>query len=115
MKKDSAPGPDGIPHGAYRCAGNLDSQFLFNAYRSLLEGGTVPEHFAESGIVIIPKTSDIDDSGRIIRSPDALRPLIVCNFDRKLLTSATCRGFHSYTMRCIHHSHLFQAHDRQHF
>ena len=33
MKKDSAPGPDGIPHGAYRCAGGLGSQFLFNAYK----------------------------------------------------------------------------------
>ena len=78
MKKDSAPGPDGIPYGAYRCAGGPGSQFLFNAYRSLLEGGTVPEHFAESRTVFIPKTSDIDDNGRIIRSPDALRPLTLC-------------------------------------
>ena len=23
VKKDSAPGPDGIPYGAYRCAGGL--------------------------------------------------------------------------------------------
>ena len=38
LKKDSAPGPDGIPYGAYKCAGNLGSQFLFNAYRVLLEG-----------------------------------------------------------------------------
>ena len=36
-KKDSAPGPDGIPYGAYKCAGNLGSQFLFDAYRALLE------------------------------------------------------------------------------
>ena len=28
-KKDSAPDPDGIPYDAYRCAGGLDSQFLF--------------------------------------------------------------------------------------
>ena len=33
MKKDSAPGPDGIPRGAYRCARGLGSQFLFNAFR----------------------------------------------------------------------------------
>ena len=37
LKKDSAPGPDGIPYGAYRCAGDLGSQFLFNAYRALLK------------------------------------------------------------------------------
>ena len=89
--------PTGVPGGG----GGLGSQFLFNAYRSLLEGGTVPEHFAESGIVFIPKTSDIDDNGRIIRSPDALRPLTLCNCDCKLLTSAICRGLHRYTMRCI--------------
>ena len=103
-KKDSALGPDGIPYGAYGCAGGLGSQFLFNAYKFLLEGGTVPEHFAESGTVFIPKTSDIDDNGRIIRSPDALRPLTLCNCDCQLLTSAICRGLHWYTMRCIHPS-----------
>ena len=64
----------------------------------------LPDHFAESRTVFIPKTSDIDDNGRIIRSPDALRPLTLCNCDCKLLTSAICRGFHWYTMRCIHPS-----------
>ena len=33
LKKDSAPGPDRIPCGAYRRAGGLGSQFLFNAYK----------------------------------------------------------------------------------
>ena len=41
----------------------------------LLKGGAVPEHFVENRTVSIPKTSVIDDNGRIIRSPDALRPL----------------------------------------
>ena len=77
---------------------------FFNAYKYLLEGGTVPEHFAERRTVFIPKTSDIDDNGRIIRSPDALRPLTLCNCDCKLLTTAICPGLHWYTMRCIHPS-----------
>ena len=51
LKKESAPGPDGIPYGACRCAGGLGSQFLFNANKYVLEGGTVPEHFAESRTV----------------------------------------------------------------
>ena len=51
-----------------------------------------------------PKTSDTDDLGRIVRSPDALRPLTLCNFDCKILTSAICRRLHRYTMRCIHTS-----------
>ena len=103
-KKDSAPGPDGIPYGACRCAGGLGSKFLFNAYRACLKGGAVPDCFAESRTVFIPKTSDIDDNGRIIRSPDALRPLTLCNCDCKLLTSAICRGLHWYTMRFMHRS-----------
>ena len=90
LKKDSAPGPDGFPYRAYRCAGGLGSQFLFNAYKFQLERGTVPEHFAESRTVFNLKTSDTDDLARIIRSPDALLPLTLCNCDCKLLTSAVC-------------------------
>ena len=88
LTKHSAPGPDGIPYGAY----------------AFLEGGAVPDCFAESRTVFISKTSDIDDSGRIIRSQDALRPLTFCNCDDKLLTSAICRGLHWYNLRCIHPS-----------
>ena len=56
MKKDSASRPDRIPYCAYRCAGGLGSQFLFNACKYLFEGGTVPENFAESRTVFIPQT-----------------------------------------------------------
>ena len=42
--------------------------------------------------------------GRIVRSPDALRPMTLCNCDCKILTSAICRGLHWYTMQCIHTS-----------
>ena len=88
----------------YRCARGLGSQFLYNADKFLLEGGTVPEHFAERRTVFIPESSDTDCNGRIIRSPDALRPLTMCNCDCKLMTSAICRGLHRYTMRCLHPS-----------
>ena len=104
LKRDSAPGSDRIPFGAYRCAGGLGSKFLFNVYTAVLEGNAIPDCCAESRTVFIPKTSDIDDNGRIIRSPDALRPLTLCNCDCKLHTSAICRGLHWYTKRCIHPS-----------
>ena len=39
-----------------------------------------------------------------MRSPDALRPLTMCNSDCKILTTAICRGLQWYTMRCIHPS-----------
>ena len=50
------------------------------------------------------KSSDVDNNGRIVRSPEALRPLTLCNCDYKILTTAICRGLHWYTMRCIHPS-----------
>ena len=68
--KESAPGPDGMPLSLNRCAGGLGSQFLFNAYKHVLEGGTIPALFAESRTVFIPKSSDVDDSGRIVRPPE---------------------------------------------
>ena len=101
MKKDSAPGPDGIPYGVYRFASGLGSKFLYRAYQAILEGSTIPDCFAESRTVFIPKTSDTDDLGRILRSPDAHRPLTLCNCDCKLLTSAICWGLHWYpSQRC---------------
>ena len=104
LKKDSAPGPDGTPYGVYRYAGGLGSKFLRRAYQAVLEGNTIPDCFAESRTIFIPKTSDTDGLERIIRSPDALRPSTFCNFDCNLLTSAFCRGLHRYTMQCIHTS-----------
>ena len=101
LKEESAPGLDGNPYGVYRCAGGLGSKFLF---RAVLEGSSIPDCFAESRTVFIPNTSDTDVHGRIIGSPDAVRPLTLCNCDCKLLTSAICRGLHWYTVHCIHTS-----------
>ena len=50
-----------FPYGVYRCAGGLGSEFLFNAYKAVLEGSAIPDCFAESRTVFIPETSDIDD------------------------------------------------------
>ena len=45
LKKESAPGSDGILHGVCRCAGGLGSKFLFDAYKAVLEGSTIPVFF----------------------------------------------------------------------
>ena len=76
-KKDSAPGPDGISIESSAGAGGLGSQFLFNAYKHVLEGDSIPARFAESRTVFIPMSSDVDNNGRIVRSPEALRPVDV--------------------------------------
>ena len=54
--------------------------------------------------MFLPKCSDADSNGRIVKSPGALRPLTLCNCDCKILTTAICRGLHWYTMRCFHTS-----------
>ena len=48
-KKESSPGPDGIPGSIYRCAGGLGSHFLFNAYKRVLEGGAVSHTLMQAG------------------------------------------------------------------
>ena len=103
MKKDSAPGPDGIPFGACRCAGGLGSQFLFNADKYLLEGGTVPEHFAESRTVFISKTSDIDVDVVQLR----LQDIHHSNLSRPPLV-------HHEMHTSLAEMHLFQTDDGQH-
>ena len=69
-KKESAPGPDGRPYSFYRCAGGLGSQFLYKTYKHVIECGSVPALFAASRTVPIPKSSDADNNGRIVRSPE---------------------------------------------
>ena len=67
-KKESALGPDGIPYSLYRCAGGLGSQVLFNAYKHVLECGTIPAFFfcfflPKSRIVFIPNTTRVEFEG----------------------------------------------------
>ena len=71
-KKESAPGPDGMPKGIYKCAGGFWSRFLFDAFKCVLKGGAVPTHFAASRTVFSPKSSTVDDNRVLVRSPDAL-------------------------------------------
>ena len=74
-KKESAPGPDGIPYSLYRCAGGLGSTFLFKVYQHtyLLAA----------------------------RSFCSLLQVGPSSFDCKILTTAICRGRQWCTMRCI--------------
>ena len=68
----------------------------------MLEGGVVSIRFAASRAVFIPKSSTVDENGLIVRSPDALRPLILCNCGCKIITTAIRFGLHRDSIRCIH-------------
>ena len=45
---------------------------LYNAYKHVIEGGPVPAQLAASRTAFIPKSSDVDNNGRIVRSPEAV-------------------------------------------
>ena len=90
--------PDGIPQSINRCAGGSGSRFLFDAKKCVLEGGAVSTHFARSRTLFIPKSSTAEDNGLIVRSPDALRPLTLCNGDCKIITTAIYFGLHGYSI-----------------
>ena len=47
--------------------------------KHVLEGVAISSLFAESRTVFNPKFSDIDNNGRIVLSPEALRPLTLCS------------------------------------
>ena len=96
----------------------LVSKFLFRAYKAVLEGRNIPDCFAESRTVFIPKTSDTDDLGRIIRSLDALRPVDIVQL--RLQTPYLCYLSRPSLVHYAMHPpltemHLLQADDRQHF
>ena len=78
------------------------SKFLFDAYIQVVEGGGAPPRLAASRTVFIPKSSTLDDQGREVRSPDALRPLTHSNCDCTFLTTAGCIGLQQYSVSCIH-------------
>ena len=61
-------------------------------------------HFAARMTVFIPKSTTANEHGWIIRSPDALRPLTLCNCDCKIFTTAICYGLHKYSAKWVHPS-----------
>ena len=51
QKQESAPFPDGIPYGFCRSAGGLGSQFVWKAYKHVIEGCLVLPQYAASRTV----------------------------------------------------------------
>ena len=66
----------------------------------MAEGGVL-SLFAVSRTSFIPKSSTVVDQVRIVRSPDALRPLKLCSCDWKLITKAVCSGLQQHSVGCI--------------
>ena len=102
-KRESAPGPDGLPCSVCRSAGGIGAKFLFAAYLAILQRSALPAGLRASRTVFIPKSSEVDAQGLLVRLPESLRPLTSCNCDCKVLTAAMCSGLRRYSIECIQH------------
>jgi exonuclease III len=84
----SAPGPDGVPYGAWRSAPRCCREPLFDLIDTLFTSADdheLPVHFNESNMVFIPKGDDPNDQNIVERGPGDLRPLNLSNTDNKLV------------------------------
>ena len=83
--KASAPGPDGIPYGAWAALGFFGAQLLYEAYLALVNGRPPPEGFNFSLMVFLMKALTPDKSTTTSRHPEHTRPLNLSNTDQKIL------------------------------
>ena len=79
----------------------LGPSFSSPLNRLFLQGAALPAGFGASRTVFIPTSHEIDAKGLIIRSPETLRPLTLCNCDCKVLTASMCSGLGRYSIECI--------------
>lgn len=89
---ESAPGPDGIPFGAYKKLASLAIPYFQSVFASLLDVDslwTPPEDFNFAFLYCIPKKADfnIPDVGDVY-SCGSTRPISVVNTDNRILANA---------------------------
>eukprot|EP00959_Pyramimonas_sp_CCMP1952_P382986 8024854-Pyramimonas_sp.AAC.1 len=86
-KKDTTPGPDGIPYSSWRASGDIGKKVLYDLYLHLMQLGTLPGSFNECTAAFLPKGS-AQLGHESARQPASTRPLSLSNCDNKLLSSA---------------------------
>ena len=82
----------------------LVAKFQFAAYEAILRIAALSTSFGASRTVFISKPTEVDAQGLTISSPEALRPLTLCNCDCKVITAAICSGLRRYSIECDHPS-----------
>ena len=87
----SAPGPDGIPYGAWKAAPPCCRTPIYNLIDNLISdvgNHKLPAEFNESHKVFIPKGDEPNDQNIIERGAGDLRPLNLSNTDDKIIALA---------------------------
>jgi exonuclease III len=89
--RDSAPGPDGIPYGAWRAAGTILYDVMFEAFVAFTSGSPLPPQFNDCNLAFIPKGDNPEDFHLVARSPSTTRPISLSNTDSKFFALALNR------------------------
>jgi hypothetical protein len=89
--RDSAPGPDGIPYGAWRAAGTFMYDVMFEAFVAFTSGSSLPAQFNDCNLAFIPKGDNPEDFHLVARSPSTTRPISLSNTDSKYFALALNR------------------------
>ena len=92
---NSAPGPDGLPYGAWRALGDIAIDALFGAFKELSssDGPSIMQRdyadFNASILLFLPKKPvRQSDEGTVVFEAKGVRPLNVTNSDNRLIASA---------------------------
>ena len=101
-KKWSAPGPDGIPFGAWAVTGDQGAMTLYKVAMALEDGEAPPLWFVESETVTPPKGDDDLDRFEVTRKAADVRPIALKNSDNKLVASVYNRKISSIAPQHIH-------------
>ena len=93
LRKDSCPGPDGVPYAAWRGAGELIAGVVHGALCAVFEGGEdLPEQFNEANMVLPPK-GEVEAGATWVSKPASdTRPLSLSNTDSKIFALMTKRN-----------------------
>ena len=86
VRRQSAPGPDGISYLAWNSCGENAARVLYECYLGI--GGEVPAWLNFSTLVFIPKGDGEQHGVSVQAVPDGLRLLALSNTDQKLLALA---------------------------
>ena len=89
---ETAPGPDGIPYGAFKKLGKYAASFLFDAAEDLQDPdmqAAVPPDFNYAFLCCLPKVASRTDATHgDVHAPSRTRPLSVVDTDNRLIANA---------------------------
>ena len=112
--RHSAPGPDGLPYGAWKATGRIGARATARGIKQLMEGKPAPANFNNS-LGIFPAKGEADDDSKLMKRRQAgdTRPLSCKNTDSKGVAATVNRQLADPIARNAHRSQEGFAKGRQ--